>query len=356
MRYWPFCSRMAAERRIDPLFILMAVMLALGACATPGAITARLAAPTATPPAATALLPAASTTAPNPPTEPATHPPEPTAPLAAPAAANPTPAATPAPDIPPAVVAIGEPMVIGYSFGGRPLEVYRFGQGETPVVLVGGIHGGYEANSVELARRFIDYFRAGAALPSQITLHIVPDANPDGSALTAAAVAANPTADALSGRFNGRGVDLNRNWDCLWSPVAFWRDQPISGGSAPFSEPETQALRDYLIAAGPALVVFFHSAAGAIYGSGCPESDPVGLAWADIYGQASGYPVYPIFDHYAITGDASDWLSTQGIASFTVELTDHEDIEWERNLAGAAAVIAAVAPSPLLEPPRHTPE
>lgn len=344
--------------------MLMAGLLALDGCAMPGVTIGLPPTLTAALPEATALLPAAASATPQnlPTADPATLPPKPaTATLTTPTEPIPTPVSNSARHIPPPVVPIGEPVVIGRSFGGRPIEAFRFGdhrfgQGATHIVLVGGIHGGYEANSVELARRFIDYFRAGAALTAGVALHIIPDANPDGSALVAAAVAANPAADTRPGRVNGRGVDLNRNWDCFWSPQGFWRDQPISAGSAPFSEPETQTLRDYLIAADPALVVFFHSAAGAIYGSGCPETDPAGLAWATIYGQASGYPVYPIFDHYAITGDASDWLSTQGIASFTVELTAHEDIEWERNLAGAAAVIAAAVPGPLVEPPRHAPE
>jgi hypothetical protein len=42
---------------------------------------------------------------------------------------------------------------------------------------------------------------------------------------------------------------------------------------------------------------------------------------------------------YTITGDASDSLTTEGIASITVELTDHTGVEFERNLAGVLAVL-----------------
>jgi hypothetical protein len=42
---------------------------------------------------------------------------------------------------------------------------------------------------------------------------------------------------------------------------------------------------------------------------------------------------------YEINGDASDWLTTQGIPSIAIELTDHSRIEWDRNLAGTLAVL-----------------
>src|SRR5690606_32942103 len=47
--------------------------------------------------------------------------------------------------------------IIGTSVLGRSLEVYTFGQGETHLLFVGGIHGGYEWNSVLLAYDMIDH-------------------------------------------------------------------------------------------------------------------------------------------------------------------------------------------------------
>lgn len=43
--------------------------------------------------------------------------------------------------------------VIGRSVEGRPITVERVGSGPIDVLIVGGIHGGYEANSIVLARR-----------------------------------------------------------------------------------------------------------------------------------------------------------------------------------------------------------
>lgn len=237
---------------------------------------------------------------------------------------------------------------IGLSAGGRPLLVHRLGMGNLHIVVVGGIHGGYEWNSILLALRMLDYFRDNSsAIPAAITLHIIPNANPDGLFAVGGRNGdfepADISADTVPGRFNGNGVDLNRNWDCRWTPTALWRDQPVPAGSDPFSEPESRVLRDYLLKNRPEVVIFLHSAAGAVYVSGCSDPHPPSEELALVYGRAADYPVYPDFDHYLITGDAGDWLTTQGIPSFTVELMTHEDLEYEKNMAGIMASMSFVA-------------
>ncbi|MCA9951332.1 MAG: hypothetical protein KDE48_16895 [Anaerolineales bacterium] len=56
-------------------------------------------------------------------------------------------------------------------------------------------------------------------------------------------------------------MDLNRNWDCEWTPNGSWQDNLVSGGSVPFSELENQILRDFILAADTTATVFLHSAA-----------------------------------------------------------------------------------------------
>lgn len=242
------------------------------------------------------------------------------------------------------------PLEIGRSAGGRPLLAWQLGDGPASVILIGGLHGGYEWNTILLVEELLAYFRANpAALPGNLTLHLVPNANPDGLiAVTGPSGTITPShlsTDTTPGRFNGRGVDLNRNWDCNWSPQALWRDRSVPPGDAPFSEPETQALRDYLLALRPSVVIFYHSAANGVYVSGCPDPHPRSYELADLYGAAAGYAVYPLFDHYTITGDAGDWLTTQGVASFSVELTNHEALDWEQNLAAITELLRVVARS-----------
>jgi len=68
----------------------------------------------------------------------------------------------------------GESQVIGYSVEDRPLEVYRFGQGEHVLLIIAGIHGGYEWNTVALAYQLINYFRSEPEhIPEDITLYIL---------------------------------------------------------------------------------------------------------------------------------------------------------------------------------------
>lgn len=258
-----------------------------------------------------------------------------------------TPTTTPAPTIAPTANPITH---IGDSAGGRPIHSYHLGHGAIDIVVVGGMHGGYEWNTIVLAEEFLSHFQTHAAdIPPAITLHIVPNANPDGLALvddaaigdgtTAGIQSTGVISDTLAGRFNANGVDLNRNWDCLWTEQGQWRDQTVSAGTYPFSEPETASLSRFFLETDPALVIFLHSVADAVYVSGCPEPDPASAELAVIYGLAAGYPVYPVFNHYKITGDAGDWLTTQGIPSFTVELSSRETIDWEQNLRGLTAIL-----------------
>jgi hypothetical protein len=240
----------------------------------------------------------------------------------------------------------GSGEVIGYSAGGRPLTDYQFGDGPEQIVLVGGMHGGYEWNTILLAYHMIDYFAQNPGdVPETVTLHIIPSANPDGQfAVTGrdgrfSEADIDPAADHFPGRFNANGVDLNRNWACRWQEKGVWRDQEIDAGAYPFSEPETAVLRDFFLEMEPTAVVFWHSAANGAYGAGCPELYQPAYALAERYGAAAGYPVYESFDHYQVTGDATDWLSLQNIPAITVELKTHEALDWDKNLAGVLAVL-----------------
>jgi hypothetical protein len=238
----------------------------------------------------------------------------------------------------------GQQQIIGYSYEKRPIISYRFGHGLQTVLFIGGIHGGYEWNTILLAYQAIDYFLEHPELvPEDVTLIIIPSANPDGQFRATGKEGrfemADLAYDTTSGRFNGRYVDLNRNWDCAWQPAAQWRNQAVSGGMKPFSEPESRALRDFLLHQKPEAVVFWHSTAGGVYGAGCQELFQPARQLATIYGEASGYPVADQFSYYPVTGDAGDWLSTQGIPSISVELASHDFVEWPDNLAGMLAVL-----------------
>lgn len=211
---------------------------------------------------------------------------------------------------------------------GQSLSARVFGQGQHIIMLVGGIHGGYEANTIRLVDELIAYFETtpGAVLPG-ITLVLIPALNPDGAAL----------GSALSARFNANGVDLNRNWDCGWQPEAFFRTLPVNPGPQPFSEPETVALAALIHDLRPAAVLFYHSAADAIYAGDCPGGG-VSAAMSAVYGAAAGYSFGESFGSYSVTGTASTWVDGLGIPSADVELATHENTDFDRNLRGVMAL------------------
>jgi len=236
---------------------------------------------------------------------------------------------------------------IGISVEGRDIDAYTYGSGPTKLVFVGGMHGGYEWNSVLLAYRFVDYLDATPeAVPSDLTVTIIPSINPDGIYTTIGKEGRFVSTDvpasaeaAVAGRFNASNVDLNRNFDCKWQAESTWRSEPVSAGTASFSEPETAALRDFVLSDTPAAVIFWHSQSGAVYGSECEEGIlPVTTDIMNAYARAAGYGAVPKFDAYPITGDAEGWLASIGIPAITVELTTHEAIEWDKNLAGVKAL------------------
>jgi murein tripeptide amidase MpaA len=211
---------------------------------------------------------------------------------------------------------------------------------------VGGHHGGYEWNTTTLAYEVIDYLRANPeVVPTAVTVHIIPTANPDGiyavtgktGRITASDVYVS---DSFSARFNAYGVDLSRNWDCEWSATALWRDQPVNPGSEPFSEIENQVLRTFFRQQEQLrVVVFWHSQATLVSPGSCGEPHQPSIELANVYARAANYPVQE-FSAYEITGDASNWLAKEGIPSFSVELTTHESTDWERNRAGVLALLA----------------
>jgi hypothetical protein len=258
------------------------------------------------------------------------------------ATATAVPTITPLPT--PTPIPFGHKTIIGRSVQQRPIENYQFGQGPLSVIFVGGIHGGYEWNSTLLMYELMDYLHAHPGiLPPAITLHIIPAANPDGihrivghnNRFTADDI----SGDIFPGRFNANDVDLNRNWDCDWQPTAVWRNQPVSAGEYPFSEPENQYLRDFIEAQRPLVVIFYHSVFDAIFTAGCPDTFPPSRELAEVYGLAADYPVYDHFPAYPISGDAGDYLAKVGIPAFTVELSTRESTDWERNLAGINALL-----------------
>jgi protein MpaA len=136
-------------------------------------------------------------------------------------------------------------LVIGHSVDGRPLVVHRVGPPAAPrkVLVVGCIHGN------ECAGAAVTRALRSATPPPGVQLLLIDRANPDGS--------------AAGTRGNAHGVDLNRNFPWAWRPLG----GVFYSGPRPDSEPETRALRRFILrgahaagggGSGPAVSIWFH--------------------------------------------------------------------------------------------------
>ncbi len=218
------------------------------------------------------------------------------------------------------------PIPIGKSVQGRPLEVYRFGSGSSERLIVAGMHGGNEYNTIELAEQLMAYITKNpTVIPSNVTLYVLHDLNPDG------------VARALNylGRANANGVDLNRNWPANWQKdwprAGCWTTTYVTGGTGPASEPETKALMAFIQNHHFDALINYHSAALGIFPGGIPISAASkSLAQAVANVTTYHYPALNTGCDY--TGGMVDWTANQGIPSLDLELTNHTDTDFDMNL------------------------
>ena len=185
--------------------------------------------------------------------------------------------------------------VIGHSHQGRPLRIRRVGNGPRRVIWVGGIHGNEREGVISTAELPLAFARIPGAL-GQVTLTILEDVNPDGS--------------AMNQRENFKGIDLNRNY-----PASNF----LAGknfGQRPLDQPEAQVLHDLVLAERPHLVIVAHSWGGDHF----INFDGPAVKLAELFSERSGYRVKPS-DRIAPTpGSLGSWIGrTLGIPILTLE-------------------------------------
>ena len=183
---------------------------------------------------------------------------------------------------------------IGKSLVGRSLPLLTVGNGEKSVLYVGTHHGMEWITTLLLMKYVNEYCQAieerktffglsADYLYQTRTVHVVPMLNPDGVELQSKGCdPENPLTDrlmAMSGgdfshwQANGRGVDLNHNYNAGFSD--YKAKEPSLGifgcgptrfsGAHPESEPETAALCALIRTVEPCLLVALHTQGGEIY-------------------------------------------------------------------------------------------
>jgi predicted deacylase len=218
------------------------------------------------------------------------------------------------------------PTVIGYSVSKRPIEVYTFGHGEKQRMIVAGIHGGYEWNTIALADQLIKYiYENPNVIPSDVTLYILRDMNPDGDARD----------HGIDGRVNDHGVDLNRNfptnWSADWNRDGCWNYGPTTGGTGPGSEPETRTVMTFLQNHRVEVLISYHSAALGVFPGGDPWEER-SIQFAKKLADVTDYPFPPIDTGCIFTGTLADYAVELGAISVDMELSTHQSTDYKKNL------------------------
>ena len=198
--------------------------------------------------------------------------------------------------------------VVGQSRDGRPIVVFDTGSNAAEVIVLLGRQHPPEITGTLAMRVFLDAVLAdtdqAVALRERYRLVIAPWINPDG-------------VEAGHWRHNHGGVDLNRDW-------------------GPFTQPETTAVHDYLLATfakgvRPALMLDFHSTRRDVFYTQLPEDSAeqpdFATAWLTL--TQSRLPDYVVERDARPTSEQPNsknfFFTTYGIPAITYELGDETD-------------------------------
>jgi len=183
---------------------------------------------------------------------------------------------------------------LGKSLAGRDIPLITIGEGTKSVLYVGAHHGMEWITSI-LCLRYLAEMACALAEGKQVfgveaeqirrsrRIAVVPMLNPDGVELQIRGFdAQNPQMERLFGmsggdfsrwQANGRGVDLNHNYDAGFAE--YKSREPSLGifgggptrfsGDFPESEPETAALCHWIRQNEPSLLIALHTQGGEIY-------------------------------------------------------------------------------------------
>ncbi len=223
---------------------------------------------------------------------------------------------------------------------------------DEPAVYYMGAHHAREPISTEVVCGIISHLTGNYGVDDEITdmingteIYIVPIVNPDGHEVVLDQLNTNWRKNAADGDGNGffnynsgsyDGVDPNRNYGWEWGGDGSSGDQTAETyrGTAPFSEPENQAMRDLLASHHFTTGISYHSYSELVlwpygYAQDCLAPDNTALvelgtqmamSIPKIIGSGHYYPEQAN-DLYSSSGTTDDWAyGKHGVFAFTVEL------------------------------------
>lgn len=246
---------------------------------------------------------------------------------------------------------------LGKSWEGRDIWAMKVSDNplmeeDEPEIYYNAMHHAREWLTLEMCLYLLNYLTDNYVTNSTITdivnnrqIWVVPCVNPDGRVYDSPGDdptnhSAQPWGWRKNRRDNGDGtfgVDLNRNYDYMWggagaSDNTSW---PTYRGPEPFSEIETQVIRDFVMGHDFVFAISYHTYSQLIlypwgYTYNATEDDAlldtVANNMADLITNKAGsaYPGYTPAqgaDLYMTSGTDDDWLyGEMGIYPYTIEL------------------------------------
>ena len=231
---------------------------------------------------------------------------------------------------------LAEVYTVGQSLEGRTVRGIKLGRpanGKAALLLTGTMHA-REWLSPMTVMCIADRLLADVDLLETIDVYVIPVLNPDGYVWSW-------EGDRYwrKNTRGGYGVDLNRNWGYEWGGEGASPNPSDENyhGDGPFSEPETQIARDFIVAHSELVAhIDFHSYAELViypwgYGYEPAPDEPQLASLADSMATAlnatHGHAFQPIqgADFYPAAGAVDDWAyGSAGMMAFTIELRGND--------------------------------
>ncbi len=222
-----------------------------------------------------------------------------------------------------------EKRIIGKSYFGRNIYAMKLGEGRPTGIAQYAIHG----REFIVANLGLAHYWRGLARGS---CWIIPMSNPDGCLLSEIGLSSVVNAkdkeylksihqeneDFSLWKANGRGVDLNVNFNASWGQGI--KNNRTAGaenyiGERPFSEKESIALKEFTEDIKPDYTLSYHTKGEDIYWRflNSTRTCPRHFELAQVISAVTGYSIK---DTYGSVGGYKDWcIDKYGIPSFTIE-------------------------------------
>ena len=254
---------------------------------------------------------------------------------------------------------ISERLIIGQSIEGRDIWAFKISDNpntdeDEPEVLYTSLIHAREPLSMMSLFYFTQKLAEGYNTDDELTylvnnreMWFVPVINPDGYVYnefiepSGGGMHRKNRKDTNCGNGTGRGIDLNRNFGYGWGADNIGSSSDpcseVYRGDSPFSEPETEAVRDFILNHDFKNVLHYHSYSNLYihaFGDGSYPEEPdltthreIGLEMA----RHNGYYVGTGLDGigYTVNGDAVDWsYGDQGLIAYVPEVGSYSQGFW----------------------------